>query len=112
MSLRRARRDAALLLLLAVLPALAYAPAWTAARLLPLVLIAAEDHLDRATPGRAAGLALSLALLLLAGLPEAARAGGALLAGRLLVGHALLPNPRGPSVRSSALALLAAGLLA
>src|SRR5207253_11271172 len=83
-----------------------------AAPLLPLVLLAAEEHMNRGTPARAAGLALSLALLLLAGSPEAARAGAALVAGRLLVGHALLPNPRGPSVRSSALALLAAGLLA
>src|SRR5262249_53092262 len=34
MVLRRARRDAAVLLLLAALPAVAYAPAWTAGRLL------------------------------------------------------------------------------
>src|SRR5262249_45433843 len=34
MFLRRARRDAAVLLLLAALPALAYAPAWTSGRLL------------------------------------------------------------------------------
>src|SRR5262245_40464796 len=34
MFLRRARRDAAVLLLLAVLPAIAYAPAWSAGRLL------------------------------------------------------------------------------
>jgi hypothetical protein len=83
-----------------------------AAPLLPLVLIAAEDHMRRGTPARAAGLALSLALLLLAGSPEAARAGAALVAGRLLVGHLLMPSPRGPSVRASALAVLAAGLLA
>ena len=83
-----------------------------AAPLLPLVMLAAEDHLRRGTPARAAGLAASLALLLLAGSPEAARAGGALVAGRLIVGHALMPSPRGPSLRSSALALLAAGLLA
>ena len=58
------------------------------------------------------GLAASVALLLLAGSPEAARAGAALVAGRLLVGHVLMPSPRGPSVRASLLALLAAGLLA
>jgi len=83
-----------------------------AAPLLPLVLLAAEEHMDRASPARAAGLAASVALLLLAGSPEAARAGAALVAGRLLVGHVLMPSPRGPSVRASLLALLAAGLLA
>src|SRR5438876_801666 len=83
-----------------------------AAPLLPLVLLAAEEHMDRASPARATGLAASVALLLLAGSPEAARAGAALVAGRLLVGHVLMPSPRGPSVRASLLALLAAGLLA
>ncbi len=83
-----------------------------AAPLLPLVLLAAEDHMRLGTPARAAGLAVSLALLLLAGSPEAARAGAALVAGRLVVGHVLRPGPRGPSVRASLLALLAAGLLA
>jgi hypothetical protein len=83
-----------------------------AAPLLPLVLLAAEDHMNRGTPGRAAGLAVSLALLLLAGSPEAAMAGTALLAGRLLVGHLLMPSPRGPSVRATVLAVAAAGLLA
>ena len=83
-----------------------------AAPLLPLVLLAAEDHMRRGTAARAAGLAVSLALLLLAGSPEAARAGAALVAGRLVVGHVLMPSPRGPSVRASVLALLAAALLA
>jgi hypothetical protein len=83
-----------------------------AAPMLPLVMLAAEDHMRRGTAARAAGLAVSLALLLLAGSPEAARAGGALVAGRLIVGHALMPRPRGPSLRSSALALLGAALLA
>jgi hypothetical protein len=83
-----------------------------AAPLLPLVLLAAEDHMRRGTVARAAGLAVSLALLLLAGSPEAARAGGALVAGRLAVGHLLMPSPRGPSARASALAVLAALLLA
>lgn len=83
-----------------------------AAPLLPLVLLAAEDHMNRGTVGRAAGLAVSLALLLLAGSPEAARAGAALVTGRLLVGHFLIPNARGPRGRLSVLALLGAGLLA
>jgi hypothetical protein len=83
-----------------------------AAPLLPLVLLAAEDHMRRGTAARAAGLAVSLALLLVAGSPEAARAGAALVAGRLVVGHVLMPSPRGPSVRASVLALLAASLLA
>ena len=64
-----------------------------AAPLLPLVLLAAEDHMRRGTPARAAGLAVSLALLLLAGSPEAARAGVALVAGRLVVGHVLDAEP-------------------
>jgi len=83
-----------------------------AAPLLPLVLLAAEEHMNRGTPARGAGLAVALALLLLAGSPEAARAGAALVAGRLLVGHLLLPSPRGPSARSSLLAVAAAAMLA
>jgi hypothetical protein len=83
-----------------------------AAPLLPLVLLAAEDHMRLGTPARAAGLAVSLALLLLAGSPEAAYAGAALVAGRLVVGHVLMPSPRGPSPRASLFALLAAALLA
>src|SRR5262249_31654662 len=83
-----------------------------AAPLLPLVLLAAEDHMNRGTPGRAAGLALSLALLLLAGSPEAAMAGAALVAGRRPGGHLRLPTARGPPGPASLLALAAAGLLA
>jgi Bacterial membrane protein YfhO len=83
-----------------------------AAPLLLLVLLAAEDHMRRGTAGRAVGLSASLALVLLSGSPEAARAGAALVAGRLVVGHVLMPAPRGPSVRASVLALLGAGLLA
>ena len=56
-----------------------------AAPLLFLLMIAVEAQLARGGAGRAAGLAGSLALLLLAGSPEADRAGAALLAGRLLV---------------------------
>jgi hypothetical protein len=83
-----------------------------AAPLLPLSMLAAESHMRRATPGRAAGLALALALLLLAGSPEAVRAGGALLAGRLLVGHFPSAGPRGPSLRRTLVVLLAGALLA
>jgi hypothetical protein len=83
-----------------------------AAPLLLLVLLAAESHLNRKSPVRAAGLAAALALLFLAGSPEASRAGAALVAGRLLVGHVLLRSPRGPGVRDSVLALGAGALLA
>jgi hypothetical protein len=82
-------------------------PTLVAAPLLPLLLLAAESHMRRGSAARAAGVALALALLLLAGSPAAVRAGAALLAGRLLVGHMLPGAARGPSVRSSALALLA-----
>jgi len=56
-----------------------------AAPLLLLLLLAVEAQLARGGAPRAAALAASLALLLLAGSPEADRAGAALLAGRLLV---------------------------
>lgn len=77
-----------------------------AAPLLPLVLLAGEGHVRKGSLRRAAGLAASLALLLLAGSPIAARAGLALLAGRLAVGHLLAPHRDGPSWRLSILALL------
>jgi hypothetical protein len=57
-----------------------------ASPLLPLLLLAAEEHLRRGAPLRLAG---ALALLLLAGSPEAARAGCAALVARLVIGHAL-----------------------
>lgn len=79
---------------------------------LPLILLAAESHMNRGTPARAAGLAVSFALLLLAGSPEAVRAGAALLAGRLLVGHLFPAGAGGPDVRASGLAVLAGALLA
>jgi hypothetical protein len=79
-----------------------------AAPLLLLVLLAAEAHMNVGSPARAAGLAGALALLFLAGSPEASKAGAALVAGRLLVGHALLRAPRGPRVRDSLLAVAAA----
>lgn len=83
-----------------------------AAPLLPLLLLAAESHVHRASAGRALGLAASLALLLLAGSPEAARAGGALLAGRLLVARFFPSGPRPPSWRATAMAIVAGVLLA
>ena len=79
-----------------------------AAPLLALLLITAESHVrGRGGVGPLAG---SFALLLLAGSPEAARAGGALLAGRLLVGHLFAGGERPPTWRASGIAV-AAGLL-
>ncbi|HKC13647.1 MAG TPA: hypothetical protein VKI41_16605 [Vicinamibacteria bacterium] len=75
-----------------------------------LVLLAAEAHMEEA--GRAVGLAAAVALLLLAGSPEAARAGGALLLGRLVVGHVFGRGVAGPSLRATGLALLSGVLLA
>ncbi len=77
-----------------------------AAPLLPLLLLALEGHLRKASLRRAAGLAACFALLLLAGSPEAARAGVALAAGRLVVGHTLPADRSGPSWRLSAVAIL------
>jgi hypothetical protein len=76
----------------------------SAAPLLPLALLAAEAHLRRTSRGRAVGLAGALALLLLAGSPEAARAGLALVLARLALGH-LAPAAGGPGVLASALAV-------
>jgi hypothetical protein len=80
-----------------------------AAPLLPLLLLAAEGHVNRATPARAVGLAAAFALVILAGSPEATRAAAALLIGRLLVAH-LMPSPRSPRPLTSLL-VVAAGLL-
>lgn len=80
----------------------------TAAPLLPLLLLAAESHVNRGTAARAAGLAVTLALVVLAGSPEATRAAAALLLGRLLVAH-VLPGVRTPRPLVSMLAI-AAGL--
>lgn len=79
---------------------------------LPLVLLAAESHMNRSTAGRAAGLAAAVGLLCLAGSPEAVRAGGALVLGRLLVGHLLFPRARGPAIGSSLLTVVAGLALA
>jgi hypothetical protein len=80
-----------------------------AAPMLPLVLLAAEAHLARGGHARAAGLAMSVAFLLLAGSPEAARAGLALLAARFLL-VPFSPVRPGPSWSASLFAV-AAGLL-
>ncbi|MBX7183599.1 MAG: hypothetical protein K1Y01_00495, partial [Vicinamibacteria bacterium] len=76
-----------------------------AAPMLPLVLLAAESHMNRATPARLVGLGGSIALLILAGSPEALRAGSALLFGRLLMGHTLGRSPRAPSRLATGLAV-------
>jgi len=76
-----------------------------AAPMLPLVLLAAESHMNRASVSRLVGLAVSMALLIVAGSPEALRAGGALLFGRLLLGHTLSRSPRSPSRKATALAI-------
>jgi hypothetical protein len=83
-----------------------------AAPTLPLLLLAAEAHMARATVARVAGLAGALGLLLLAGSPAAARAGAALLLGRLLLGHVFADNAEGPRPRETVLALVAGVLLA
>ncbi len=80
-----------------------------AAPLLPLLMLAAEHHLERGTPCAASALALAGALLLLAGSPEAVGAGAFLLTLRLLAGHFGLAMAR---PRASALALVAGILLA
>lgn len=83
-----------------------------AAPLLPGVLLAAELHLERGTRGAARLLAAAVALLLLAGSPEAARAGIALVAARVGLAHAFAHGRRRASARASCLALLCGMLLA
>lgn len=83
-----------------------------AAPLLPLALLGAETHVERGDRRGVFALAASLALLLLAGSPEAARAGLALVGGRLLVAHLLPRYGRGPRPAATAAALLGAALLA
>lgn len=83
-----------------------------AAPLLPLVLLAAEAYGRRPSPGRTSGLAAAVALLLLAGSPEAVRAGGALLLGRLLVAHLFPGRGRPPALARTGAALAAGVLLA
>lgn len=76
-----------------------------AAPLLPLLLLALESQGTRPSPRRAAGVGAAVALLLLAGSPEASRAGIALAIGRLIVGHAFAPAGTAPRLGLSALAL-------
>jgi hypothetical protein len=83
-----------------------------AAPLLPLVLLAAEGHMRTTSPRRSAGLAVALALLLVAGSPEAGRAGLALVLGRLAVGHFFRTSDARPRVLTSVLMVVAAFLLA
>jgi hypothetical protein len=81
-----------------------------AAPLLPLSLLAAEAHLARGTARSTAGLAVAVALLLLAGSPEAAGAAAILVVGRLVLAHAAEKTMARP--RSSLLALAAGFFLA
>jgi len=87
-----------------------------AAPALPLVLLALEAHLARGRATSAALLALALAVLLLAGSPEAVGAGSLLLGARLAIAF-VVPVARGrrgdgARARSTALALAAGVLLA
>jgi hypothetical protein len=77
-----------------------------AAPLLPLLLLLTERWMETNRARAAALVAVAVALLLLAGSPEAARAGGALLGGRVLVGW-LWPGRAG---RPSAFTVVLAGL--
>lgn len=83
-----------------------------AAPSLPLLLLTAEALLARPSGRRATALAAAIALLLLAGSPEAARAGAALLLGRLLVAHFSGNGDRGRWRGAVALAVLCGLLLA
>ena len=77
-----------------------------ASPMLPLVLLAAESHINRGSASRLVGLAVSIMLLVFAGSPEALRACGALLFGRLLLGHTLGRSPRTPSRAATGIAVL------
>jgi len=82
-----------------------------AAPALPLVLLAVEDHLARARATSATFVALAVALLLLAGSPEAVGAGALLLGGRLLVAFRRRADGSPAGAPGSALAAVAAGVL-
>jgi hypothetical protein len=90
-----------------------------AAPALPLVLLAAESHLARPRRSTAVGLAAAVALVALAGSPEAALAAAVLLAGRLFLvvagpwdGKGDRPgSPSRPWAAASAAAAAGAGLL-
>jgi hypothetical protein len=83
-----------------------------AAPALPLLLLALEALLRRASAGRFAGVALAAALVLLAGSPEAARAGAALAVGRVAVAYMLGNGQKRLERRNAAYALVAGVLLA
>ena len=87
-------------------------PAIVAAPALPLLLLAAEAHLQRPRATTVAGLALAVALVLLAGSPEAAGAGALLFGARLVAGLADArggPGGTGPGSRSASRSALLAG---
>jgi hypothetical protein len=83
-----------------------------AAPLLPLSLFAAEAWVDRHDRRSLGFLAAALALLLVAGSPEGARAGFALVGGRLAVAHLFRRRRPGPGLSATLLAVAAAFLLA
>jgi hypothetical protein len=83
-----------------------------AAPLLPLLLLTAERWIGSGRGRYAVEVVGSLALLLLAGSPEAARAGAALLGGRLLVAHLFPGRAPRPSLPRAALITASALLLA
>jgi hypothetical protein len=85
-------------------------PAVVAAPLLPLLLLAAEAYLERFSSLHAAGLAVSVALVLLAGSPEAACAAAVLLAGRLVAAYLFADTRRPPPLRWT-MFVVAAGIL-
>jgi Bacterial membrane protein YfhO len=87
-------------------------PTVVAAPLLPLSLLAAEVWVDRHDRRAFGLLAAALALLLVAGSPEAARAGFALVAGRLAVAHVFRRQQPGPKLTWTLLAAGVALLLA
>lgn len=85
-------------------------PTLVAAPVLPLLLIAVEASLRRASAARVVGVAASAALLLFTGSQIAVRAGLVLLAGRLAVAL-LAPGGRGRPGAGRVLGALVAGLL-
>jgi hypothetical protein len=87
-------------------------PTLVAAPVLPLLLIALEAFLQRASAGRSMGLAAVVALLGLAGSPEALRAGAVLVAGRVLIASLAADRSRRPSAGRTLWALGAGLLLA
>jgi hypothetical protein len=83
-----------------------------AAPLLLLLLLAADAYLSRPTPRRGVGLAVAVALLLLAGSVDSVLAGSILLAGRLALAYWTAVPERPPRLRTTALVLTGGLLLA